>query len=165
MNSLPKLRSWGLSLFVLFEHRLFLSFQALAFLRTKFICIIWTYLEYLNQIRLFLRTKFICIIWTARFLFQHLEQFLRTKFICIIWTERQYRLSPGGFLRTKFICIIWTHDRACHGSELFLRTKFICIIWTGVCWMNNIIGSWGLSLFVLFERKCKLCVNRWVLED
>ena len=34
---------------------------------------------------------------------------------------------------------------------MFLRTKFICIIWTLNLKITRTSGSWGLSLFVLFE--------------
>ena len=36
-------------------------------------------------------------------------------------------------------------------AQRFLRTKFICIIWTHSNGMLDHCGSWGLSLFVLFE--------------
>ena len=35
---------------------------------------------------------------------------------------------------------------------MFLRTKFICIIWTQEQFNSVKVSSWGLSLFVLFER-------------
>ena len=35
--------------------------------------------------------------------------------------------------------------------DQFLRTKFICIIWTFGGVDDHVPGSWGLSLFVLFE--------------
>ena len=35
----------------------------------------------------------------------------------------------------------------------FLRTKFICIIWTQMQMHLTLYGSWGLSLFVLFELR------------
>ena len=37
-------------------------------------------------------------------------------------------------------------------ADAFLRTKFICIIWTFEPKEERVHGSWGLSLFVLFER-------------
>ena len=56
------------------------------------------------------------------------------------------------FLRTKFICIIWTFERFARlkmcswGLSLFvLFERHICNIYLVHC-------SWGLSLFVLFEQ-------------
>ena len=37
----------------------------------------------------FLRTKFICIIWTCSTIGLEVCMFLRTKFICIIWTSSE----------------------------------------------------------------------------
>ena len=35
----------------------------------------------------------------------------------------------------------------------FLRIEFICIIWTVRFFLISGLGSWGLNLFVLFERR------------
>ena len=55
------------------------------------------------------------------------------------------------FLRAKFICIIWTIRWLIDVYYRFLRAKFICIIWTKALKELLTAGSWGLSLFVLFE--------------
>ena len=118
----------------------------------------WIYLYYLNLNqnktwnKEFLRTEFICIIWTVCYWNVYFNWFLRTEFICIIWTEG----LPGHvflmFLRTEFICIIWTIWYRLYVNSPFLRTEFICIIWTifSACWKRP--GSWGLNLFVLFDN-------------
>ena len=43
----------------------------------------------------------------------------------------------------------------------FLRTKFTCIIWTIVPSAKGIKGSWGLSLFVLFEPNSEFLSARF----
>ena len=61
--------------------------------------------------------------------------------------------SGYEFLRIEFICIIWT--KRCKRARwiLFLRIEFICIIWTMTNTENLEARSWGLNLFVLFERE------------
>ena len=50
---------------------------------------------------------------------------------------------------------------------MFLRTKFICIIWSSVATSSDLTGSWGLSLFVLFEEeayRAKFDYRSWGLS-
>ena len=113
----------------------------------------------------FLRTKFICIIWTLINSMSHGLRFLRTKFICIIWTLLQTWLKVEQFLRTKFICIIWT--KTCHikywvcswGLSLFVLFEQLKVSY------RKLKGSWGLSLFVLFEPSKSNKKGLVVLED
>ena len=52
-----------------------------------------------------------------------------------------------------WIYLYYLNLRAGHKYvELFLRTEFICIIWTGRQIRLLVFCSWGLNLFVLFER-------------
>ena len=69
------------------------------------------------------------------------------------------------FLRIEFICIIWTPDEAETECQMFLRIEFICIIWTQWPRLNHLVSSWGLNLFVLFERSQSSFQLRQVLED
>ena len=46
----------------------------------------------------------------------------------------------------------------------FLRAKFICIIWTIKMDITIASGSWGLSLFVLFEPQLGEKLESAVLE-
>ena len=115
----------------------------------------------------FLRTKFICIIWTNHLLITHSSWFLRTKFICIIWTVVVDSTQSSEFLRTKFICIIWTdwrirrYCKSSWGLSLFVLFERLRPFIVGVS------GSWGLSLFVLFEHTSwykSNCVCSWGLS-
>ena len=52
-------------------------------------------------------------------------------------------------------------------EKQFLRTKFICIIWTNTTHCVNLVCSWGLSLFVLFEPFFNIiikCIGSWGLS-
>ena len=60
--------------------------------------------------------------------------FLRAKFICIIWTLKQSELAELGSWGLSLFVLF----------ELKSLSTFI----------SN--GSWGLSLFVLFEHKAEL---------
>ena len=64
-------------------------------------------------------------------------------------------------MRIEFICIIWTLTRYVKDYAKFLRIEFICIIWTD--WYPLLISScsWGLNLFVLFERS-EYIVHAWI---
>ena len=70
-------------------------------------------------------------------------------------------------MRTKFICIIWTTDKenprieGSWGLSLFVLFEPFDVIDKKHC------CSWGLSLFVLFERKqhgLERCVRSWGLS-
>ena len=174
----------------------------------------WIYLYYLNLDtchhigNMFLRTEFICIIWTIfTILFSHV-MFLRTEFICIIWTTNTYQFSlysswglnlfvlfelhyderlqiivledwiylyylnrNGNITGRLQVLEDWIYLYYLNQSTLesvdnmFLRTEFICIIWTcyGIRWTFG--SSWGLNLFVLFEQVMSMIMSLTVLED
>ena len=68
-------------------------------------------------------------------------------------------------MRIEFICIIWTWEVSRINFSWFLRIEFICIIWTIRILKLIKERSWGLNLFVLFEREEKSHAQRLVLED
>ena len=139
----------------------------------------WIYLYYLNKLtdgtitKEFLRTEFICIIWTVFTatetvggswglnLFVLFEQVASGEVgtdVLEDWIYLYYLNSLSAsavpklvledwiylyylnlkvqwsfsmkFLRTEFICIIWTNRPSASRWSEFLRTEFICIIWT-----------------------------------
>ena len=92
-------------------------------------------------------------------------EFLRIEFICIIWTHKQQLVLNLMFLRIEFICIIWTNEHYRLSLRMFLRIEFICIIWTMEMLLVSMVCSWGLNLFVLFERYSWYYWRIWVLED
>ena len=114
---------------------------------------------------MFLRIEFICIIWTQQMTTQVQKRFLRIEFICIIWTSLPDNWDFKEFLRIEFICIIWTIDSFWNDIHWFLRIEFICIIWTNLAVNYIDYRSWGLNLFVLFERMSFKSGIPGVLED
>ena len=143
--------SWGLNLFVLFE------------LNQKYykeLCSSWG----LNLFVLFERYK-----WRYRHsggswglnlfvLFERNNMAEVTGYVLEDWIYLYYLNFMQGkswelrFLRIEFICIIWTQQGTVWYSFQFLRIEFICIIWTVTLKEKKRLGSWGLNLFVLFER-------------
>ena len=91
--------------------------------------------------------------------------FLRIEFICIIWTFERNTTFNTVFLRIEFICIIWTIQVDQTTLKQFLRIEFICIIWTIIQFTDEVISSWGLNLFVLFEPLRLWMLKLVVLED
>ena len=121
----------------------------------------------------FLRIEFICIIWTLTLkssvafgswglnlfvLFERSQYKRYTGKVLEDWIYLYYLNASGlifwifPFLRIEFICIIWTIDSFWNDIHWFLRIEFICIIWTNLAVNYIDYRSWGLNLFVLFER-------------
>ena len=126
-------RSWGLNLFVLFEHGSITPLEAIVLED-------WIYLYYLN---------FIIISFCNHLV---LEDWIYLYYLNL----KSSVAFDKAFLRIEFICIIWTFHCYFDNFSLFLRIEFICIIWTFCCLFFSTGGSWGLNLFVLFEQKCIL---------
>ena len=67
-------------------------------------------------------------------------------------------------MRAKFICIIWTTtifgnlNKGSWGLSLFVLFEL------GIQTLAEVLRSWGLSLFVLFERNIGGAVGSLVLE-
>ena len=55
------------------------------------------------------------------------------------------------FLRTKFICIIWTDQKEIYNSLCSWGLSLFVLFERTGCWKGEWTSSWGLSLFVLFE--------------
>ena len=114
-------RSWGLNLFVLFEHNSFIT-----------LCMIvledWIYLYYLN-----------CVMCSAC-----RTSFLRIEFICIIWTRSQVASHQGWFLRIEFICIIWTNDSSLWGLNRSWGLNLFVLfeLSDGVHERNSVLEDW-----------------------
>ena len=121
--------SWGLNLFVLFEH-----FHII--IQHTIVLEDWIYLYYLNDGFPDMAEDMVLEDWIyLYYLNQSCRQlywlpFLRIEFICIIWTIDGGEWHHCGFLRIEFICIIWTIWVFIVNGLLFLRIEFICIIWT-----------------------------------
>ena len=177
--------SWGLNLFVLFEQRCDQT-------ACRYVLEDWIYLYYLNNgciisiWALFLRIEFICIIWTVWTSYSQRSKFLRIEFICIIWTQSTHlqcmMRSWGLNLFVLFELVSnsygvlsvledWIYLYYLNPIiflvflSLFLRIEFICIIWTDDERLGLVCSSWGLNLFVLFERDFAWVYDSFVLED
>ena len=122
---------------------------------------------------LFLRTKFICIIWTMRYnpakcsgswglsLFVLFELTTNNEnYFASSWGLSLFVLFEPIKLKDNNVVCSWglslfvlfeLPDWQSQPSIRFLRTKFICIIWTDPEDCRVWACSWGLSLFVLFE--------------
>ena len=124
------LRSWGLNLFVLFERRMSKSLYSLGS---------WG----LNLFVLFelfsLTTSIASSSWGLN-LFVLFELFHVSVFLIIVLEDWIYLY----YLNNAYYFI---------SSSSFLRIEFICIIWTSIANYLKYTSSWGLNLFVLFERK------------
>ena len=142
--------SWGLNLFVLFEHLKTWLFR---------LNCSWG----LNLFVLFERIEKVCFMlhgsWGLN-LFVLFELQDCGKAECDVledWiylyylNHRNINFFRWWFLRIEFICIIWTCYALYIVTNRFLRIEFICIIWTCECINSNSNSSWGLNLFVLFE--------------
>ena len=127
-KDLERMSSWGLNLFVLFEHHSWLLFQC-------FVLEDWIYLYYLNSSNLYNPTDAVLEDWIYLYYLNEFQikdtlgRVLEDWIYLYYLNEKELSKSGGRFLRIEFICIIWTD----------LRKYF-------VTW-----GSWGLNLFVLFE--------------
>ena len=135
------------------------------FLRTKFICIIWTEADKKAGYRVFLRTKFICIIWTKDWFYMCIERFLRTKFICIIWTnfDKLERCCSSWGLSLFVLFEPRNIFRYCKPSSWGL--SLFVLFEPTISSLITVNGSWGLSLFVLFELHQIYSLLECVLED
>ena len=131
----------------------------------------WIYLYYLNHRSCF--SKYPCV----------LEDWIYLYYLNVFWYTR-----AGMYVLEDWIYLYYLNLRAKHWTShrvledwiylyylnhieyrfmvlQFLRTEFICIIWTVNVFLINGLGSWGLNLFVLFERSQILHGVLNVLED
>ena len=105
-----------------------------------------------NSVYWFLRTEFICIIWTFR---KHYEvQDCSWGLNLFVLFELIWSILVSFRVLEDWIYLYYLNSRSKQKTRSwFLRTEFICIIWTQQDWINKRLGSWGLNLFVLFELK------------
>ena len=115
---------------------------------------------YLNKIwcwcslDMFLRTKFICIIWTDQTALLMQSSFLRTKFICIIWTEQLCGLcwySSWGL--SLFVLFELTEKKHSNTTVLegWIYLYYLNFqLWRSINWFNFMCTSWSFRIIMLF---------------
>ena len=102
--------------------------------------------------KLFLRTKFICIIWTdGKQVCLYPRSWGLSLFVLFEPHNSFEHIHKSSWGLSLFVLFeLWLLPAT--DQMQFLRTKFICIIWTKPCSSCTHFSSWGLSLFVLFEH-------------
>ena len=114
---------------------------------------------------LFLRTKFICIIWTnAQGINVNPCSWGLSLFVLFEPLEKVYSKFIGSWGLSLFVLfeplkMICACSSCSWGLSLFVLFELNRAIY------DNFASSWGLSLFVLFERMALMIIWVIVLED
>ena len=156
------------------------------FLRTEFICIIWTFRKHYEVqdcswgLNLFVLFE---LIWSILVSFRVLEDWIYLYYlnvnlsvitqnlvledwIYLYYLNLDQMTEDGTLVLEDWIYLYYLNNESCAWTyRKFLRTEFICIIWT--CRSNSAVClcSWGLNLFVLFEQQIQTENEELVLED
>ena len=134
--------SWGLNLFVLFEHKY--TYRGVSY-GSWGLNLFVLFEHYIDGKARMVRS------WGLN-LFVLFEQIESRHWLAIVLEDwiYLYYLNSGSEI---------------YGKEKFLRIEFICIIWTFLDMHLSLSSSWGLNLFVLFEPWKYDMESHNVLED